>query len=160
MTSLIALILIVLLYTLRLALDKSSKDLWGISAGIALFGVVLTGIVSIEQPGIGIWQYLFSGVVISTYFENYKGKDLGKSTGLESEKSRKYNSIYVLIILVLVSASIIGFLRVSADARLRSEIQKIAVNEGSEQTLDKLFQLQQRVYSSRVDSRRCLESSW
>ena len=140
MTSLIALILVVLWYTLRLALDKSSKDLWGISAGIALFGVVLSGIVSIEQPGIGIWQYLFSGVVISTYFENSKGKDSGISTGLVSEKNRKYSSIYALLILALVSASITSFLRVSADARLRSEIQKIAVNEGSEQTINKLFQ--------------------
>lgn len=138
---LITVILIVLSYTIRLALDKSAKDLWGISAGIALFGVVLSGLVSIEQPGIGIWQYLFLGTVISANIEHLKGKDSGVSAGLASEKSQKYNSIYALITVVLVLASTISFVRVSADARLRSEIQKIAVNEGSEQTINKLFQL-------------------
>jgi O-antigen ligase len=139
--SLASTLLIILVYTIKLMLDKSVKDLWSISAGIAFFGVVLTGIVSIEQPGIGIWQYFFSGIVISAYFERFGCKDSCVSTGLESKKSGRYLSFYTLTILVLVSASTICSLRVSADARLRSAIQKIAVNEGSEQVVNQLFEL-------------------
>ena len=143
--SLLAILLIVVQYSMFLFTRKSNSNYGAISAGVALFCTILSGVVSIEQPGIGIWMYFLLGIVIAAHREAYIDKVSKNSSKIESGSNSRNNltlGIYkwgVVVILVVLVFTPIN--RVQLDARLRSEIQRLAVQQTDLGSINRIVNL-------------------
>jgi len=122
---------------IKLLFDKSNKSPWGKSSAIAFFAVLISGMVSIEQPGIGIWLYFFGGVVVAA-----SQPELSKPTGIIRQPSLSISKLqrvaklmYIGVIAFLVTITIVLGNRLVLDGLLRSSIQTLMVGKGTPETL-------------------------
>jgi hypothetical protein len=107
-----------------------------LSCMVAFLSMFIDGLVSLEQPGIGVWLYLFAGVVVGASLqsqENIVGQNsISKSTSSLSIPLLKVGAFSLSTILFL--SSMLTLNRIVYDGILRSNVQKALLNEGSPQT--------------------------
>ena len=118
----------------------NSFSIASFSAFVAMF---IDGLVSIEQPGIGIWLYFFAGTTIgsllsaatqtNTVFPNQK--DLRVSKAVSSGRNLR-PALVLILIAGLAFSSIATVNRVFQDALLRKSIQTQLLGQGNESTLE------------------------
>ena len=114
--------------------DKKNPLILGsIVAYLALF---IDGLVSIEQPGLGVWLYLFGGLIVGAYLDS---KPNSVPQNLATKNSNKAHfmipkSIAGLNVLILVITSLLISSRVYNDALLRSNVQTAMLNQGTAET--------------------------
>jgi len=114
-----------------------------IASYISFLALVLDGLVSIEQPGLGIWLYFFAGICLSVILSK-KSK-----TSLLEQANSQFSKILVLILVFMIglgSASVVvSTNRFAKDAQIRSSIQKIYSGKGTSVDLEKVIKLASRL---------------
>lgn len=110
------------------------------STVLTLSAIIIDGLVSIEQPGLGVWLYLFLGkclgYVATIKINNRLENQLRNSKILEAFVRI---GICILSAGILFSTSIIS-LRIYNDASLRHNIQKSMSLTGTTKNLEKISQ--------------------
>jgi O-antigen ligase len=101
-----------------------------VSASVGFVAMFLDGLVSLEQPGLGVWMYIFGGVTVATALEFQETEKNQSPTDLS--RIKKTTSI-CLVVALSFSSLIIGN-RVIFDGILRSNVQTALLNQGSQQT--------------------------
>lgn len=118
---------------LRSGEKKTPLILGSIVAFLALF---IDGLVSIEQPGLGIWLYLFGGLIVGAYLDS-KPDSVPQNLATKNSKKTQFmipKSITGLNVLFLLITSLLISTRVFNDALLRSNVQTAMLNQGTTET--------------------------
>ena len=108
---------------------------------IALLCLVIDGLVSIEQVGLGIWMYFFAGKILAPLLIRSRDESV-----LNLELAPKRNSpvdklvVVSMLIFSLISSGVIVD-RFKNDAQLRSAIQKVMLGSQSEFSYQKIENL-------------------
>jgi len=114
--------------------DKKNPLILGsIVAYLALF---IDGLVSIEQPGLGVWLYLFGGLIVGAYLDS-KPNSVPRNLATKYLNKTRFmipKSIAGLNVLILVITSLLISSRVYNDALLRSNVQTAMLNQGTAET--------------------------
>jgi hypothetical protein len=129
---------------MKITKDLNTKNDFPIAIFAAFLAIFIDGLVSIEQPGLGFWLYLFAGVTVGSSIslnQEFAPKKIAKT--FESESKRLYfhqifratTTLVLLISTVLISTRVIG------DTLLRKSIQTQLLNRGSDSTLQKIGSL-------------------
>jgi O-antigen ligase len=104
---------------------------------MAFIAIFIDGLVSLEQPGIGIWLYLFGGVVVGTWLDS-KTPELNPRVGPASMNvnavSVAKRTLISLNIVALTFSSTILTSRVIQEVKLRSNIQTTLQGNASDIT--------------------------
>jgi hypothetical protein len=108
---------------------------------IAFLCVLIDAMVSIEQPGLGIWLYFFGGKVLASVISNSSAKVIVTSD--HKVGKRISASSIVLVFSLLTTATSIYFVtyRFVNDSLLRSSIQNVMTGNPAEADLKKIESL-------------------
>lgn len=100
-----------------------------IASYISFLALMLDGLVSIEQPGLGVWLYFFAGINLSMILTK------NSKTPMSIASYSQYSKILVPILSLMIglgSASVVvSTNRFVKDAQIRSSIQKIYSGTGT-----------------------------
>jgi O-antigen ligase len=157
---LLAILAVVLFYSASHLKNQSKSGAVAVSASVAFVCVFIDGIVSLEQPGIGIWLYLFAGVVAAsaleqaTYSSEISSAKVSNSV-IPSVSTRIVN-LTMTFLLLISCASLTQ--RVSFDAILRSSVQTVLLNKGTNQTVSNIESATIRLRSEPEYSTQALQS--
>jgi O-antigen ligase len=134
-------LLAILLYSF-LACVHNFKDLETMNAvavatSVAFMAMFIDGLVSLEQPGIGIWLYLFAGMAVaaakSSFDPSIPYSDLSPQDNSKKSVATKLMAGIGMTALVLCALTIGN--RVIFDGKLRSDVQTVLLNQGTYETL-------------------------
>jgi len=137
---LVAILAVALFYSASHLKNQSKSGVVAVSASVAFICMFIDAIVSLEQPGIGIWLYLFAGVAVASARERLRNTG---EIGLTNEPDSKIwlgtsrNIVSGIAILLLISCAALSQ-RVYFDAILRSNVQTMVLNKGTAQTLSNI----------------------
>jgi len=101
---------------------------------IALLCLVIDGLVSIEQVGLGIWMYFFAGKILVPSKTKHQNESSPNQRMMKSKLPQILPLITVTTLILSLLSSGIIFERFRGDASLRSTIQKVVL--GSQSQLD------------------------
>jgi O-antigen ligase len=103
---------------------------------VTYLALLIDGLVSIEQPGLGVWLYLFGGLIVGAYLDSKPNTAPENQTVKNSRKIQFVilKSIAGLNVLILVITSLLISSRVYNDALLRSNVQTAMLNQGTIET--------------------------
>lgn len=101
---------------------------------IALLCLVIDGLVSIEQVGLGIWMYFFAGKILVPSKTQHQNESSPNQRMMKSKFPQILPLITVTTLILSLLSSGIIFERFRDDASLRSTIQKVVL--GSQSQLD------------------------
>ncbi len=128
---------VVLFYSGSLLRNLSKVNCVAVSSLIAFICMFIDALVSLEQPGIGIWLYLFAGVAVASALEQ-----LGNSNERSSINKPRLiaplatSRIVILpISFLLLISSVAISQRIYFDGFLRSNIQTLLLSKGTAQTV-------------------------
>jgi O-antigen ligase len=141
----VLLVLIISIITMGVkCLNKSSNATPAeIASYFSFLALVLDGLVSIEQPGLGIWLYFFAGINISVILSN-KTKTL--VTAHSNSKPPKALTLILTVVIVLGSASVVvSTNRFVGDAQIRNSIQKIFSGKGTNADVESVMNQARRL---------------
>ncbi len=140
MIFLIAIFIFVFLSCFHNFKQLGEKYAVSVASSVAFIAMFIDGLVSLEQPGIGIWLYFFAGVSLATAKSSFVFS-LRPTEVASPEKSKKSIAprfLAVTGVLVLgLSVLTIGN-RVIFDGKLRRDVQTVLLNQGTEQTLSRI----------------------
>jgi O-antigen ligase len=134
--------LLVLLVYVFLACFRNFKDLTAanavaVAASIAFIAMFIDGLVSLEQPGLGIWLYLLAGIAVASSKSSLDSSNL--HTDVISQDNSKKSFTVKLIAGIAMSALALSVLtignRVIFDGKLRKDVQTVLLNQGTKETL-------------------------
>jgi len=137
---LLAILAVALFYSASHLKNQSKSSAMAVSASVAFVCMFIDGLVSLEQPGFGIWLYLFSGVAIALGREHEGNSKDGNSTISRNSKLPLAISRVApmsVIILLLVSSAVLSH-RIYFDAILRSNVQTALLNKATTQTVSNI----------------------
>jgi len=142
--SLLLLLLIltsVFVFGIKLISQRNSSDSFAIASFSAFSAMFIDGLVSIEQPGIGVWLYFFGGATIGSYL-NFK-KQVKPGAGAQPAESlplhRDFRGILVIVSITALAFSVTATsTRVVQDALLRKSIQTQLLGKGNQSTLESI----------------------
>jgi hypothetical protein len=134
MISLLVIFLMVVIFGVKLLRSEEPINTLVLAPFVAFIAVFIDGLVSLEQPGIGIWLYLFAGVVTGLWLEtrgsiSAQSKDVVRQ-GIEMKLTIRKISLLAYIVL-LVFSTVLLFNRVLQDGILRSNIQTAVLGKSS-----------------------------
>jgi O-antigen ligase len=128
---------VVLFYSRSLLRNLSKVNCVAVPSVIAFICMLVDALVSIEQPGIGIWLYMFAGVVVASALERLGNSGVRSSTKgpqFISQLTASRFAITLISSLLLISCVTISQ-RIYLDGILRSNIQTLLLGKGTTQTL-------------------------
>jgi O-antigen ligase len=137
---LLGILAVALFYSASHLRNQSKSSAVAVSASVAFVCMFIDGLVSLEQPGFGIWLYLFSGVAIALGREHEGNSKDGNSTlGRNSKLPLAISRVASMsvIILLLVSSAVLSH-RIYFDAILRSNVQTALLNKATTQTVSNI----------------------
>ena len=111
------------------------------AAFAAFLALFIDGLVSIEQPGIGIWLYLFGGITIGSWINSVNpltASGFAQKSKLKIELSRPHFFLAVLCVVCLTISTITISTRVAQDMELRRQIQSQLLGDTTESTIQKI----------------------
>ena len=133
----------------RLLKNLEPSNAIAVSSLVAFVAMFIDGLVSLEQPGIGGWLYLFAGVVAGASLDSSR-----QSFGVESRKnSESRNSFSLFKVAAISLAAVFSFSsivlgnRVFFDGILRSNVQTALLNQGTERTFTAIESAAKKLYS-------------
>jgi O-antigen ligase len=136
----LAIFAVALLCSAMLLKNLGKSSAVAVSSAIAFVCIFIDGLVSLEQPGIGIWLYLFAGVAVAAAIEQKRNSIESNSLGGQGLKIPFGPSQIALLaissLLLLSFASLSQ--RVYLDAILRSNVQTALLNKGTTQTISNI----------------------
>jgi O-antigen ligase len=139
-----AILLVVFYAGFSLMRSGALLSVFPISAFAAFIALFIDGLVSIEQPGLGIWLYFFAGVVVGSWLE-IRFEKTQQLLENKSQSNKSAPASQKVFLLVSISALIISSsnltIRVAQDANLRSQIQKVAVNKATAETYERIIEV-------------------
>jgi O-antigen ligase len=113
----------------------------GLAIFSAFFAVLIDGLVSLEQPGLGVWLYFFAGATIGNWL-NSKNKTNDEKQKLKVEKMHfrqlLNKGFIVLNVIALIFSSYILSSRVINDVMLRASLQTQLLGKGGYSTLENI----------------------
>ena len=116
---------------------KKSESRFFLPSFMAFIAMFIDGLVSLEQPGIGIWLYLFGGVVVGFWLDS-KTPELNPGLGAANMNIRTISiakrTFISLNIAALIFSSTILAARVMQEVKLRSNIQTAIQGNASDIT--------------------------
>lgn len=122
----------------RLLKNLGTSNSIGLSSVVAFTSMFIDGLVSIEQPGIGVWLYLFAGVIVGASLQSrIKARDqnsINNTLPFTSVALPRVGAASLSVILFLSSVALGN--RVVFDGILRSNVQTAFLNKGTSATLD------------------------
>lgn len=134
--------LLVLLVYVFLACFRNFKNLTAenavtVAASIAFIAMFIDGLVSLEQPGLGIWLYLLAGMAVAAV------KSSVDSSNLHADITPKDNSKERFTLKLIAGAATLALAlsvltlgnRVIFDGKLRKDVQTVLLNQGTVETL-------------------------
>jgi len=131
----------VLIAGIRLFIETNYLDAFSLASFTAFVAMFIDGLVSLEQPGIGVWLYLFAGVIVGTWL-NYKKNNFGGEQRLKvrSKKSAAFimQAFLVATIAALAISNLLLSNRVIGDALLRTNVQTQLIGKGTPTTLQQI----------------------
>jgi O-antigen ligase len=134
MISLIAIFLVVVISGVKLLRSEEPINRFVVPPFVAFIAVLIDGLVSLEQPGIGIWLYFFAGMVTGLGLEA-RGSDSKQSKVAVRNGIGMKLSIMKISLLVCIAASVFStillFNRIIQDGILRSNIQTAVLGKSS-----------------------------
>jgi hypothetical protein len=137
--------LLVLLVYVFLACFRNFKNLTTgnavtVAASIAFIAMFIDGLVSLEQPGLGIWLYLLAGMAVATSKSSLDSSNL--HTDVTPHENSKKSFTVKLIAGIAMSALALSVMtignRVVFDGKLRKDIQTVLLNQGTKETLESI----------------------
>ena len=137
---LLAILAFALFFSALLLKNLSKGNPVSVSSSIAFVCLIIDGFVSIEQPGIGIWLYLFAGIAVAAALEQL---GFGSKTGSAIRQNLKIPSkapkiaMLAMSCMLLISCVVLTQ-RVYFDAILRSNVQTTLLNKGNSNTLSNI----------------------
>lgn len=108
-----------------------------VSSSIAFICMFIDGLVSLEQPGIGVWLYLFAGVAVGSagkQFDFSTKREPAREPTLRTHLATSKFAILSISFLLLISCVAIGQ-RIYFDGILRSNVQSVLLKKGTAQSL-------------------------
>jgi O-antigen ligase len=137
---LLAILGVALRHSATLLKNLQKSNYVAVSSSIAFVCMFIDGLVSLEQPGIGIWLYVFAGIATASSVER---------TGYASESSTpkglhikipfgvaKVATIAISFLLLISCAALSQ--RIYFDAILRSNVQTALLNKATAQTISSI----------------------
>jgi O-antigen ligase len=120
--------------------NLGKSDPVAVSASVAFVCMFIDGLVSLEQPGIGIWLYLFAGVAVGSSIKNsYHREEKSSAQGANAVFPNRISAFVTLTISSMLFAAV--FLlgqRIYFDAVLRSNVQTALLNRATVETVSKI----------------------
>lgn len=98
--------------------DKMSH--YYLASQVTFMMLLLDAMVSIEQPGLGIWLYLFAGMCLSMTFKKLNTEKILAPGILKNDKL----SIVTFLVLMLFFSSTF-FIRIQSDFQLRNQLRHV-----------------------------------
>ena len=121
--------------------NLSNSNPISVAASVGFAAMFIDGLVSLEQPGLGVWMYIFGGITVGSTFE--VDSLMKNSQSANSKKLIKTISVCTLIAL-FVSSIQIG-IRVISDGILRTNIQTALLNQGTQETFSNIESVAMRL---------------
>jgi len=121
----------------------------GTSCAVSFLSTLLVGLVSIEQPGIGVWTYLFGGLVIASHREAVASVEgVREVTFRHNPLQDKFIVTSTWIVTsILIFFSCVLFQRVFLDFQLRANLKMLVVGEETTDTILDITRLSTRLGS-------------
>jgi O-antigen ligase len=129
--SIFAIIALVLLKGIKAINSKEESSPLLLPTFFAFISVIIIGLVSIEQPGLGIWLYFLGGIVLGM-----SSKKILVSS--QSKLPIKLSLIGCLCITLLVSA--LSLQVILGDLNLRKSVRQVMSGDITNQQIDRLIQ--------------------
>ena len=129
--SILAIIALVLLKGIKAINSKEESSPLLLPTFFAFISVIIIGLVSIEQPGLGIWLYFLGGIVLGM-----SSKKILVSS--QSKLPIKLSLIGCLCITLLVSA--LSLQVILGDLNLRKSVRQVMSGDITNQQIDRLIQ--------------------
>ena len=131
---LLTILFVVVTYGVKLLRSEKPISHIALPSFVAFIAMLIDGLVSLEQPGIGIWLYLFAGVVTGLWLEarastSGESKVAIRKGTIEKLPSRKISLLVCIAVLAL--STVLLFNRVWQDGILRSNIQTAMLGKSS-----------------------------
>jgi O-antigen ligase len=149
LTLLIAILGWALVVSALLFKNLKPENAIALSSAVAFATMLIDGLVSLEQPGIGVWLYLFAGVAVGAYID-LSGKSTIETPTSKSRTNRanpQFKISVVSLIVVLTISSIVLGNRIINDMILRSNVQTALMNKGTEKTFSTIESSATKLYS-------------
>lgn len=131
---------VVLFYSGSLLRNLSKVNFVAVSSLVAFICMFIDALVSLEQPGIGIWLYMFAGVTVASALElignSNESSRINKSRLIAPLTTSRF-VILPISILLLISCVAISQ-RIYFDGFLRSNIQTLLLSKGTAQTVSNI----------------------
>jgi hypothetical protein len=137
MVFLLVLLVYVFLTCFRNFKDLTAANAVAVAASIAFVAMFIDGLVSLEQPGLGIWLYLLAGIAVATSKSSLDSSNLHADV-MPQDNSKKSFTVK-LIAGIAISALALSVLtignRVIFDGKLRKDVQTVLLDQGTKETL-------------------------
>jgi O-antigen ligase len=137
MVFLLALLVYVFLACFRNFKELTTANAVTVAASVAFMAMFIDGLVSLEQPGLGIWLYLFAGMAVAAATNSFDSSN-PLTDVMNQENSNESFAIKLMVGIgmttLLLSVLTIGN-RVVFDGKLRKDIQTVLLNQGTKETL-------------------------
>lgn len=120
-----------------------------LSSTVAFVAMFIDGLVSIEQPGIGVWLYFFAGVTVGASLQS-QVKNTDKTSVLNSKSAQSPSLtrvISILFLFILSLSSLVLGNRIVFDGILRSNVQTALLNKGTPQTFSAIESASLKLHS-------------
>ncbi len=137
---LLAILAVALFYSASHLKNISTSGVVAVSASVAFISMFIDGIVSLEQPGIGIWLYLFAGVAVASGLvqaDNPNQRASATGSGFSSHLVALRFASLALSFLLFVSCFTLSQ-RIYFDGVLRTNVQTALLNKATAQTLSNI----------------------
>jgi O-antigen ligase len=124
----------------RLVKERNNLDPFSVASFAAFCGMFIDGLVSLEQPGLGIWLYFLAGVTIGNSLKTNKPENkVGAEISKSSVAQKNFQRIVSLVpIVALVISTAMTSTRVFQDALLRNSIQTQLSDGGQDANLERI----------------------
>jgi O-antigen ligase len=124
----------------RLVKERNNLDPFSVASFAAFCGMFIDGLVSLEQPGLGIWLYFLAGVTIGNSLKTNKPENkVGAEISKSSVAQKNFQRIVSLVpIVALVISTAVTSTRVFQDALLRNSIQTQLSDGGQDANLERI----------------------
>ena len=137
MILLLALLVYAFLACLRNFKDLRPTNAVAMAASVAFLAMFIDGLVSLEQPGLGIWLYLFAGIAVAATKTSFDSSD--QNTEVVPQDNSKRSFTVKLMVGIGISALVLSVLtignRVVFDGKLRKDIQTALLKQDTKETL-------------------------
>lgn len=125
------LLMILIAYPVITFLKKSDLDIFlshpNAPSFIALLCLLIDGLVSIEQTGLGIWMYFFAGKILASAQTPWRVEDSFDGIYQGSQGTRQTKVILTFTLVLTLSSTIVIMDRFFSDAMLRSSVQSVVL---------------------------------